>query len=474
MKLNRSRASFAVVGHPNKGKSSIVSTLARDDSVAISQRSGTTTSSDRYKIDTGHAGFELIDTPGFQRPKKVLHWLKQNADRADQRSQAIEKFINDDECKVKFPDEVELLTPIVKGAAILYVVDGSRPYGVEYEAEMEILRWTGRPSMALINPIENDDYIESWKNALEQFFKIVRVFNPMQADFSKQISLLDAFSHLEPNWKSTLAQVILDLQNHQQLTVIQSSELLSELLVDLCSYQYHQKVLTESQAKALQPMLSKHYNNWMREREQKAFGDLCHLYSHHQCKLENEDIRLPPDLFDSEQWYMWGLNKKQLAVASAMAGAVTGAAVDLAVAGHSFMLGAIGGAALGFTSAWLGADKLVTTSIKGLPLGGFQACQGPMKNKNFPYVVIGRFLYLFEQLKSKNHADRNTIVMSENEVSESSLKIKIEKMQKADVKALHVVCDKLVSQKAITDLQGALRCLFTDSVVFEDDRSSDL
>jgi predicted GTPase len=33
---------FAVVGHPNKGKSSIVSSLAMDDSIAISDRPGTT------------------------------------------------------------------------------------------------------------------------------------------------------------------------------------------------------------------------------------------------------------------------------------------------------------------------------------------------------------------------------------------------------------------------------------------------
>ena len=50
----------------------------------------------------------------------------------------------------------------------LYVVDGSRPYGPEYESEMEILRWTGQASMALINPIEGDDHIQSWQQALGQ------------------------------------------------------------------------------------------------------------------------------------------------------------------------------------------------------------------------------------------------------------------------------------------------------------------
>jgi len=453
--INHSRASFAVVGHPNKGKSSIVSTLARDDSVAVSQQSGTTTHSDHYKIDTGNAGFELIDTPGFQRPRKVLHWLNQNAQSADQRASAVKKFVNDPDCAEKFPDEVQLLTPLVNGAAILYVVDGSRPYGVEYEAEMEILQWTGRPSMALINPIENESHVESWQNALQQFFKIVRVFNPMQADFAKQVALLEAFSHLEPRWKDTLTRVVADLKVHEQSRVAKSNLLLCDLLIDLCSYQYQQKVITETQANALQPALEKKYNYWMKEREQQAFKVLCDLFSHHQCILESQQIELPPDLFDSEQWYAWGLNKKQLTAVSTMTGAVTGAVLDAAVAGHSFMLGAIGGGVLGFTTAWLGADKLANISVKGLPLGGYQACIGPMKNLNFPYVVIGRFLFLFEQLKNKNHADRSSIQMTD-----ASLKSRIDSMQKSQSKELHLACKKLISQKPVVNLSDAIQGLF--------------
>lgn len=455
MKFNQSRASFAVVGHPNKGKSSIVSTLARDDSIAISQQSGTTTHSDRFKIDTGNAGFELIDTPGFQRPRKVLQWLNQHAQSADQRSEAVKKFVQDPECAKKYPDEVQLLTPLVKGAAILYVVDGSRPYGIEYEAEMEILRWTGRPSMALINPIEDQSHVESWQNALQQFFKIVRVFNPMQADFTKQLELLEAFSHLEPNWKTTLNQVIADLKQHQQNRLLKSQWLLSELLVELCSYQVQQKVLTEEQAKTLRPVLEKKYHSWMRGREQQTFRQLSELFSHHQCVLESKQIELPPDLFDSEQWYAWGLNKKQLTTVSTMTGAFTGAVVDAAVAGHSLMLGAIGGGVLGFASAWLGADKLTNISVKGLPLGGYQACLGPIKNLNFPYVVIGRFLFLFEQLKAKNHADRTVIQMSD-----ANLESKIDTMQKSQSKELHMACKRLVSQKPVSELQIIISALF--------------
>ena len=64
---------FAVVGHPNKGKSSVVATLAQNDSIAIAMEPGTTRDSHRYPMKVDDVTlYELIDTPGFQRPRKVL------------------------------------------------------------------------------------------------------------------------------------------------------------------------------------------------------------------------------------------------------------------------------------------------------------------------------------------------------------------------------------------------------------------
>ena len=40
--------SFAIVGHPNKGKSSLVATLARDASVRIGPEPGTTVQAREY------------------------------------------------------------------------------------------------------------------------------------------------------------------------------------------------------------------------------------------------------------------------------------------------------------------------------------------------------------------------------------------------------------------------------------------
>jgi len=68
---------FAVVGHPNKGKSSIVSTLSRQDAVSISDISGTTTQSQSFAMEVeGSSLYTLVDTPGFQRrvPALSMSW----------------------------------------------------------------------------------------------------------------------------------------------------------------------------------------------------------------------------------------------------------------------------------------------------------------------------------------------------------------------------------------------------------------
>lgn len=449
------RATFAVVGHPNKGKSSIVSTLARNDEIAISQRSGTTSHANGVNVETTRSGYELVDTPGFQRPVKVLRWLQQHADSADQRANAVAAFIEDKDCQAHFPDEIQLLTPLVKGAAILYVVDGSRPYGAEYEAEMEILRWTGQPSMALINPIESDAHIEAWGSALAQYFKTVRIFNPMKADFEKQLELLSAFAHLKPEWSKTLNLVTDDLIAVRSAQKENCATILARLLEDLSLYQTSQKVLNKQQTESIQPLLAKTYQHWMSNREQQSIQELFAVYAHFHTSLSMEALNLPPDLFDYEQWYMWGLSKQQLATVGAITGAAAGAATDMMVAGQSFMLGTIGGGLLGFGSAWFGANKLADVKVKGLPLGGYEACYGPIKNKNFPYVVIGRFIYLYQQISHRNHAVRDVM-----EINAVALNEQISLLEKSEQKELHSACSKLAKQKTIENLAGLLSPLF--------------
>ena len=449
---------FAVVGHPNKGKSSIVSTIAQNDNIAISPRSGTTRDTQRIDISIGEAGYTLVDTPGFQRPSRALAWLQEQAPSADRRRDAVRQFIADPQCRQQFPEEVMLLQPIMEGAAILYVVDGSRPYGVEYEAEMEILRWTGQASMALINPIENEDHVQDWQQALGQYFKIVRVFNAMQADFEKVVAILEAFSHIREEWQSALADIVSEYRRQRAMQLEESASLLEELLARLCSYQLSQKVLSKSQADSLQGILEKKYFDEMRKIEQQYHESLKRLYQYHHLESRIDQLPLESNLFDTEKWIMWGLNRKQLTVATTIAGAATGAVVDAALAGSSFMLGAVGGGLLGAGSAWLGADRISSFRLQGLPLGGYEAYQGPIQNRNFPYVVLGRFLYLADALRHRTHAHRDKL-----QISEGDLSARINQLSSEQQVGLHRVLDRLRLQKTTEGLVQSLFALISVS-----------
>lgn len=445
---------FAVVGHPNKGKSSIVATLAHDDRVAISPQSGTTRVTETFTARVGNSQYRLVDTPGFQRPRKVLQWLESHADSADQRAHAVKQLVEDEDCQKRFPDEVQLLRPIVEGAAILYVVDGSRPYGPEYEAEMEILRWTGQASMALINPIENEQYIESWRQALSQYFKVVTVFNAVQADSDKQLAILETFSHLKEEWRGSIQTLVREYRAQREEQERRAAQILADLLRDLCFHQVSQKTFTRNQAAALRDMLERRFYDWMKNRERKAFDELKLVYQYHNLESDIYDLPFQDNLFDTEQWVLWGLNRQQLTGAAAMSGAAAGAIIDAGLLGHSLMAGAVGGAILAGGGAWFGATRIADFKIKGLPVGGYEARQGPIQSRNFPYVVLGRFLLLEQALKHRNHARRDPI-----RVREGDLAAMLESLEKSQRKELHRAMGRLSRQQEVENLESILRPL---------------
>ena len=261
---------FAIVGHPNKGKSSIVATLAEDEGVAISRFPGTTRQATFYtmRVD-GEAQYQLIDTPGFQRPREVLEWLQQGSPSAQQRSQRVREFVAEHQQDLRFHDEVALLQPILGGAGILYVVDGARPYGPEYEAEMEVLRWTGQPRMALINPIGSDAHVAEWKRALDQYFSLVRVFDPLRADFSKRIELLQSFAGLNEGWRGALERAVVALKQEHIQRQHQVAREIAMLLQDVLSAQESELMTTEPES-ALEQQLLRKLQGRIRQRERAA------------------------------------------------------------------------------------------------------------------------------------------------------------------------------------------------------------
>ena len=167
--MNTAIPEFAIIGHPNEGKSSVLSTLAEDDSVRVSPIPGETVVCQTFpvRID-GREVIRFIDTPGFQNPRRVLQWLQ--AHQGPEASMLAD-FIAAHRYDSDFHDDCELLGPVATGAGVIFVVDGSRPIRHVDRAEMEILRLSGAPRMAVINcKDEETGYLDDWQNAFRRHF----------------------------------------------------------------------------------------------------------------------------------------------------------------------------------------------------------------------------------------------------------------------------------------------------------------
>lgn len=402
---------FAIVGHPNKGKSSIVATLARDDSVAISPIPGTTVENREFpmRVDD-EILYVLVDTPGFQRARAALEWMQGQTASSVKRPDVVRRFVEHHREDPRFAAEVQLLTPIIEGGGILYVVDGSRPFGDEYEAEMEILRWTGQPSMALINQIGAGDHTEEWQNALGQYFRIVRVFNAMTADFDKRIRLLLAFGQISEAWRAPVERAVRVLEAEQAERRRLAARVIAEAIGAMLVHTRQRRLGEgEPQAPTLES-LREQYKQDLIEMEQACRTEVEGIYDYKHLERHEPAVELlDKDLFAKQTWNLFGLTRTQLVATGGLGGAAAGGAVDIAVAGHSLLLGAGIGALIGGVSTWIGADKVAETRVMGLPLGGEALTVGPMRNINFPYVVLSRALLHHKVIEDRTHAFRGPL-----------------------------------------------------------------
>ncbi len=406
---------FAVVGRVNKGKSSIIATLAEDDRVAISPKPGTTRRNTDFPVTVDDQTlFVLVDTPGFEEAPAALAWLKETSPGLDQRRARVEAFVAKHRGTDDFEEECELLQPVLQGSGVLYVVDGTKPYNEGYYAsEMEILRWAGQPSMALINRIGEGDYTEDWKNALDQHFKVVRVFDAHTATFEERIRLLTTFRELSDPWRDALSAAIEALQAERSRREAEVIDLVTELLLDALTL-----TLEAGEKQQAKPeLLEEEFHGLLRQREQQARRAVEKLYHHERVDWSHANELARPvfgeDLFAKKTWSTLGLTPAQLVTTLAVSGAVSGGVLDAFVGGASFgtglVLGGIAGAGAG---AWhlqrrfakaKSVDGLVGRAKKTVS-GDTNYRVGPFSNPNFPFVLLDRALLHYDAVRTRAHA----------------------------------------------------------------------
>jgi hypothetical protein len=400
---------FAIVGHPNEGKSAVVSTLSEDDSVRVSPFPGETTRCQTFPVVIdGKEIIRFTDTPGFQNPTQVLAWMK-NFQGPD--TLLLETFRQTHADNPDFKHDRELLGPLSRGAGIIYVVDGSRPLRKVDLAEMEILRLTGRPRMAIINPKEDETgYLEQWKNEFRKYFNAIRMFNAHKATYAERIELLENLKSIDQDWTPALETVISAFKKDWERRNDLTTDIICDMLSQCLGHSVSQHISENRDEETAIRQVQEHFARDIARMEKASHDNIRKLFKHNifSYDLPAHSI-LREDLFSEKTWQVLGLTPTQLVIAAGLTGGAVGAAIDLAAAGLTFGIFLTLGGLLGAGWAALGGGKSLAKIrvAERMNLGGQQIRIGPIQNIQLLYVLLDRALIYYSHAINWAHGRRD-------------------------------------------------------------------
>ncbi len=406
--MNRAVPEFAVIGHPNEGKSSVLSTLAEDDSVRISPVPGETTECRGFPVVIdGREVIRFIDTPGFQNPRRVLRWMQdyQGDDEA-----MLTEFIESHRRDPAFHDDCALLSPLRDGAGIIFVVDGSRPVRNVDRAEMEILRLTGCPRMAIINCKQDDTtWLGQWRSEFRKHFNAIRVFNSCRATYVERIELLESLKAIDQELQEVLENVITAFRRDWAARNVRTAAIITALLAEALSYRKSVGLQDGEDEARVRARLHDQYVRYVERLEERAQRQIRSLFKHNifDCRLPPQSI-LHENLASARTWQFLGLSPKQLILAGAVGGAVIGAGVDVAAAGITFGVFSTLGGVLGAAGTALhGRELLSGTRLLGMRLARERLQVGPVNNIQLLYILLDRVLLFYRHIINWAHGRRD-------------------------------------------------------------------
>lgn len=287
---------FAVVGKINMGKSSVLSTLLEIDDdklIRVSPTPGETTRC--YALPLTFDDREMIrfvDTPGFSRAMEAMRAIQDLHGPGTPDLKTIKQFVTEQLEKGEFEDEARLLQPVIEGAGVLYVIDPSKPLRDAFVAEMEILRWTGTPRMALLNEkAANTERTEEWRKRLGSYFNLVRTFNAHRARFDERRSLLKSLLEIDETNKSRIEETIRLIDREWEQRREESAEFIMDFLAKALKHRETEKIdekeeELEHRKERVKEQLKKRYYSKIATYEEKTYAKLLKLYRHKLLKVE--------------------------------------------------------------------------------------------------------------------------------------------------------------------------------------------
>ncbi len=419
---------FAVVGRVNMGKSAVLATLLEIDDnelVRVSPTPGETTRCQLHRVVFGDREcLRFIDTPGFSRPVEAMRAIQAIHGQGTPGIEALRKFVA--EAGEEFGDEKRLLEPLVQGVGVLYVVDPARPLRDDFLAEMEILRWTGSPRLALLNrrgeatgPDE-----EAWKTRLGGAFNLVRTLDAHHARYEERLRLLKALLEIEETHRERLEHTIQQVENEWRQRREEAVEaMITFLETALClrvsATLEERDLLVPSRREKKTAELSKRYFLKLAETERACFSALLKIYRHHLLKADSHPEAFQGiDLESAETWSKFGLSRTQLVAVASALGASAGLAIDISTVFFSHGAGTAIGALLAGGAAWFKGGSLPDLRISltgGVKLGtgeGKSLTMGPPKNPNFPWVLLDGAITRYQSMLARAHGRRDEEILA--------------------------------------------------------------
>lgn len=414
---------FAVVGRVNVGKGAVIATLMEIDDneiVRVSPMPGETTRAQAHTVVFGgRECVRFIDTPGFTRPMDAMREIQRMHGAGVPGRDTLRRFVEsvgDD-----FRDEKCLLVPLLEGAGVLYVVDPGRPLRDDFLAEMEILRWTGRPRLALMNPREDGEtrYEEAWREKLGSAFNLVRTFDAHRAKYEQRLLLMKALLEIEERHRSKLEETISLIEMEWDERRNEAAEVVREFLAEALELRVRAKIEEKDERmptwrKQKEDALKVSYFERLKKVERGSFRKLLKIYRHHLLKVESGEENFQDiDLESEEVWRKWGLSRGQLTLVGTATGAAGGAVVDISTGGLTHGLGALIGGLGGAGAAWFKGGMLPDLRVdlkEGVKFSTGETKElvmGPPGNINFPWILLDGVLVRYGRILERAHGRRD-------------------------------------------------------------------
>ena len=187
-----------------------------------------------------------------------------------------------------FSHEVEMFNALSRASAIIYVVDGSRPWcSNEDGREMEILKWTCIPCLVVINNKKGyEKFIDKWQKQAKKVFGKFVMFNAWDADFSNRLHLFENLLEIDSAHAEKIETVIKELKAHHQARIEKCATIFLELIRTVLTIEKQKKVTCNvniyNELEGLQDLFQKDvmaYERAALNKARKVFKHNCFEFS---------------------------------------------------------------------------------------------------------------------------------------------------------------------------------------------------